>query len=223
MVKIADPFIELHTGPGSGYPVFHIMERHSTIEILYQRSSWYKVRSIKGKAGWVPQQQLSKTLSLDDTPVSFSEITHEDFTFRKWESGLLIGDFGGAPVFSAYGSYQFNEGLSTELSLSKSIGDISSTLLYKFGLVMQPFTGWEYSPFFHIAAGIIDVTTSATAAANNDPTSEFASVSIGLRKHITQKIILRLEYSEYLIFSATSNNDDNEDLQEWKIGFAAFF
>ena len=58
MVKIADPFIELHTGPGIGYPVFHIMERHSTIEILYQRSSWYKVRAPKGKTGWVPQQQL---------------------------------------------------------------------------------------------------------------------------------------------------------------------
>lgn len=222
-VKIADPFIEMHTGPGTGYPVFHIMERHTTIDILYQRANWYKVRNSEGKYGWVPRHQLAKTLSLDDTPVDFSEITHEDFSSRQWESGVLVGNFGGAPVFSVYGSYQFNQGLSAEFSLSKSIGDISSSLVYKLGMVMQPFTKWDYSPFFQLSAGIIDVTTSATATANNNPTNEFASASIGLRKHLTQKIILRLEYSEYRIFSASSNNDNNEDLQEWKIGFAAFF
>ena len=26
-ILIADPFIELHTGPGRGYPVFHVIER----------------------------------------------------------------------------------------------------------------------------------------------------------------------------------------------------
>ena len=32
-VKIVDPYIELHTGPGRGYPIFHVVKRHDWIDI----------------------------------------------------------------------------------------------------------------------------------------------------------------------------------------------
>jgi len=222
-VKIADPFIEMHTGPGGGYPIFHVMERGAFIEIIMQRADWYKIRTEKNKEGWVSFAQLSQTLSANGDAIEFKVITQEDFAERTWELGVMGGDFGGAPALSVYGSYLFNQGFAIESSLAQSIGDVSSSLLFKVGLVIQPFPEWEYSPYFQMGTGIIDVKPSSSTIQPVDRTNQFSNISLGVRTHLTQKIILRLEFSQYIIFSATKDNDNNEEINEWKAGFAVFF
>ena len=61
-VTIADPFVELHTGAGTGYPIFHIVERGSLISILKQRTNWIKIRAANGEVGWVSRDQMQQTL-----------------------------------------------------------------------------------------------------------------------------------------------------------------
>jgi len=222
-VKIADPYIEMSTGPGSGYPVFHVIERGELVDIILQRANWYKIKSQKGLQGWVPFQQLSKTLSPNDEAIQFITQMHDDFSQRNWEWGVLGGEFGGAPVFTAYGSYLFNKNFATEASFSQSIGDSSSSLIYKIGIFMQPFPEWKYSPFFHMGTGIINVKPASNLVQPVDQSNQFSNVTIGLRSHLTQRIILRIEYNNYVIFSATKDNDNNEDISEWKAGFAIFF
>ncbi len=222
-VKIADPYIEMHTGPGGGYPVFHVMERGSLVEIISRRANWFKIDNLKGKKGWVYFDQLSQTLSANGDPVKFTEITQEDFVDRDWEWGVMGGDFGGAPIININGSYFFNQGFAFEGSISQAIGDISSSLIYKIGLALQPFPEWSYSPYFYMGTGIIDVTPSSITSQPLEGTNQIANISIGVRTHLTQKIILRLEYSQYIIFSANLNNDNNEEINEWKAGFAVFF
>src|SRR5262252_10579475 len=67
-VVIDDPFIELHTGPGRGYPVFFIAERGEHIALLKQKTEWYKVRVQRGKEGWVHRDQLKSTLNPNGEP-----------------------------------------------------------------------------------------------------------------------------------------------------------
>lgn len=222
-VQIADPYIEMHTGAGSGFPVFHVMERGDFIQIVYQRSSWFKVRNKKGLEGWVPLEQMAKTLAPNGEPVTFAEITQDNFIERNWEWGVLGGDFAGAPIFTLYGSYLINQSFATEASYSKSITDTSSSTLWKVGILMQPFPEWEYTPYFFMGTGIIDVKPSATSIQSTDLNNQFANISFGIRTHLTQKIIIRLEYSDYVIFNATNSNDNNGDVKEWKAGFAVFF
>ena len=51
-ILIADPFIELHTGPGRGYPVFHVVERGREVTIVKRRTDWFQVRTDRAsKAG----------------------------------------------------------------------------------------------------------------------------------------------------------------------------
>jgi len=222
-VEIADPYIDMRTGPGGGYPIFHVMERGAIIEIISKRANWFKVRNERNQEGWVNNEQLAHTLSANGEPVVFEVVTQEDFAERDWEWGIMVGDFGGAPILNVYGSYSFNSGFAIESSVSQSIGEISSSLLYKMGLVMQPFPEWSYSPYFQMATGIIDVNPSATTIQPVNGTNQFSSISLGVRTHITQKIIVRLEYSQYIVFSSTLNNDNNEEIKEWKAGFAVFF
>jgi len=222
-VKVAEPYMEMFVGPGEGYPVFHVMERGSVVEILIQKASWYKVRNQKKMEGWVPYEQISKTLALNGDKIQFTQLTQDDFAQRDWEWGVLGGDFGGAPVFSAYGSYLINRSFATEASVSQSIGDVSSSIFFKLGFVMQPFPDWKYSPYFFMGTGFINVKPSATLVQPVDQNNQLSNISVGIRTHLTKQIIVRLEYSEYVIFSATKDNDDNEDIKEWKAGFAIFF
>ena len=43
-VLVADPYIELHTGAGRGYPVFFVVPRDESIEILSRHVNAYLLR-----------------------------------------------------------------------------------------------------------------------------------------------------------------------------------
>jgi uncharacterized protein YgiM (DUF1202 family) len=61
-ILIADPFIELHTGPGRGYPVFHVIERGREVTIVKRRTDWFQLRTDRGLEGWAPREQMIATL-----------------------------------------------------------------------------------------------------------------------------------------------------------------
>ncbi len=50
-VVIDDPYIDLHTGPGRGYPIFFVAERGEQIALLKRRTEWFKVRVLVAKKG----------------------------------------------------------------------------------------------------------------------------------------------------------------------------
>ena len=62
-VTIAEAYIERHTGPGSGFPIFFVKQRGNKIEILSRKTDWFKVHTESNKTGWVNRSQLEKTLT----------------------------------------------------------------------------------------------------------------------------------------------------------------
>ena len=62
-LRVNAPFLEMHTGPGRGYPVFFVVERRQWITVELRRTDWYRVRADGGQVGWVPRQQLVATLT----------------------------------------------------------------------------------------------------------------------------------------------------------------
>ena len=107
-VTVADPYLEMRTGPGRGYPIFTVVDRGETVDVIMQRTHWYQVRAADGREGWVERAQMELTLRPDDSAVSFDKAGLDDFTHSKWEAGLLTGDFGGANIISLYGGYSLN-------------------------------------------------------------------------------------------------------------------
>ena len=59
-ILVADPFIELHTGPGRGYPVFHVIERGREVTILKRRTDWFQIRTDRDVEGWVAREQMGR-------------------------------------------------------------------------------------------------------------------------------------------------------------------
>jgi len=219
-VKVADPYIELHTGPGEGYPIVNVVDRGDFVEVIKRKTDWFKVRTAKGKTGWVARVQMEKTLLPNGEVTQFVDAAIGDFSKRRWESGLVGGTFNSAPVITLYGAYVLNPNLSAELSVSQVSGEFSSSVLANVNLVSNPFPKWRYSPFFTLGMGQIQTTPNVTLIQAKDSQDLTAHMGLGVKIYLTRRFILRAEYKNYVGFSS---DDDNEEFEEWKAGFAFFF
>ncbi len=219
-VAVADPYLEMHTGPGRGYPVFNVVDRGEQVEILMQRTDWYQVRTDRGIEGWVDQAQMELTLNPDGSEVGFARATLEDFTNAKWETGILAGDFGGANIVSLYGGYSLNPHVSIEVWGSQILGNFSNGWMGSVNVVHETWPDWRFSPFFTLGAGVIHTSPKSTIIQGDDRTDQVGHVGAGLRIYASRRFLFRVEYKSYVVFTS---RDENEEVEEWKAGFAFFF
>ncbi len=219
-VAVADPYLEMHTGPGRGYPVFHVVDRGESVSIVMQRTDWYQVEAPDGTVGWVDRAQMELTLQADGATVSFAKATKEDFTNARWETGILAGDFGGANIISLYGGYSFNPNLSIEVWGSQILGNFSNGWMGSVNVVHEIWPDWRFSPFFTLGTGVIHTEPKSTIVQGEDRTDQVGHVGAGFRIYATRRFLLRAQYNSYVVFTS---RDENEEVEEWKVGFAFFF
>lgn len=216
---VAEPFLELHTGPGRGYPVFHVVDRGQAVQLIRRRTDWYQVETAQGLRGWARGEAIARTL-VGGEPFDSDDAGADGYSGRRWEAGLLLGDFDGASSLTLYGARHFGSNFSAELRLVDISGDFSDGWLLTANLVHQPFPQWRLSPYATLGTGIIRIEPHATLVQTPDRTDQVGQVGLGLRTHLTRRFIFRAEYSHYLVFTS---RDENEDIEEWKAGFAFFF
>ena len=219
-MAVADPYLEMHTGPGRGYPVFHVVDRGETVQIVKQRTDWFLVRDADGDEGWVDQDQMELTLNPDGSEVDFERAGLEDFTNSKWEMGVLAGDFGGANIVSLYGAYSLNPHVSLEVWGSQILGNFSNGWTASVNVVHETWPDWRISPFFTLGAGMIRTEPKSTIIQGEDRNDQIGHAGAGFRVYVTRRFLFRAEYKTHVVF--TSRND-NEEVEEWKVGFAFFF
>lgn len=220
VVKVTDPYLEMHTGPSVGYPITNIVKREETISILKSRTQWYLIKNNKNFEGWVHRSQLVKTLTLDNDKVAIKDVTQEDYLEHDWEMSMIGGDFGGIPMMTLSTSYAFTQNLSAELSLAQIVGDFSSRVLLGVNLLHHPYPSWKISPYFSIGTGLIKTSTRSTLAQLNDTTDALANVSLGAKMYLTRRFLLRADVKRNIIFQS---KDKNEEITSWQVGFAFFF
>lgn len=219
-VTVADPYLEMHTGPGRGYPKFHAVERGETIVVIKRRTDWFLVRDSRGVEGWVHRRQLELTLSPAGEPVQVADADRQDALESRWEVGVLSGDYGGANVISLYGGFSLNPHVSVELWGSHLLGNFSNGWAANVNVVHETWPEWRVSPFFTLGAGYIHTEPKSTIVQGEDRSDQTAHVGAGLRLYVTRRFVLRAEYKSYVVFTS---RDDNEEVEEWKAGFAFFF
>ncbi len=231
-VEIVDPYIDLHTGPGRSFPTFYIAERGEWIKVLKSKTSWYKVRLKNGKEGWVNQNQMSRTLNLDNEIVDLKDPDFKEYVNRNWEIGVQHGDLEGAAVISLYGGFHLTENISTELHIAQALGNFSEIRMVSLDIIHQPFpqlkpfAGWPWvsdiniSPFFGIGGGVIQILPRATLVQAVDRQDEMIFVTAGARMYLTRRFLARLEYRNIVILTSRNNN---EEVEQWTFGFSVFF
>ncbi|MEH6581562.1 MAG: outer membrane beta-barrel protein [Halioglobus sp.] len=217
---VAEAYIELRTQPGRGYPIFYVAERGEMLLLLKQRTDWIKVENSRGIRGWAHIDDIGRTLDTQGAPLNIKSPDLESFTRRNWEFGLMMGDYDNTDAITGYAGWHFTRNLSVELALTENFGDFSDGRMFTADLVHQMFPQLRYSPFLTIGAGLRETSPRSSLVDTEDRSDNTASAGAGIRIHLSRRLFLRLQYKHYVVMT---DRDDDEGVDEWKIGISAFY
>lgn len=217
---VADPYIEMRTQPGRSYPIFYVAERGERIELIRRRTDWVQVRNERGIEGWVHVDDIGRTLDYLGEPLALTSPDFEAFTERDWEFGLLAGSYDDTDALGAYVGWHFTRNLSLELAATENFGDASDGKMINFSVVHQMFPKLRYSPFLTVGFGVRETNPRSNLVSTEDRTDNTASAGAGVRVHLYKRLFLRLQYKHYTVMT---DRDDDEEVNEWKVGISAFY
>jgi hypothetical protein len=219
-VIVTAPYIDLRTGPGRGYPIFHVAEKHEILQLLKRRTDWYKVATTDGKTGWIKGSDLHLTHDEEGVPLDFSVPGWQAYQARRWELIVTGGDFAGARSLSLALGYQMSEHLAAEVRYGQAFGDFSDSKLASLNIVHQPFPQWRLAPFFTLGTGTVKTSPATALVLSEDRRDKMLSVGGGFKLLLSQHFALRLEYNQHTLLTTRENN---EEVDEWKAGFSVSF
>ncbi|MBX3623585.1 MAG: hypothetical protein KF892_01120 [Rhizobacter sp.] len=201
-LTVADPYLEVHTGPGRGYPVFHVVERADWVEIELRRTDWFKIRTSDGKVGWVVRQQLERTLTEAGGQKTFRDVALDDYLKRKLEMGAGYGRFKKEPMLKLWMGYRVSDTLSLEGTIGQVQGVFSGTDLWHFNLNVEPWSDKRWSPYFGIGMGKFKNIPNQSLVGAQLTNVNLANGTIGLRYYLTERFVVRTDYTFYTAFLA---------------------
>jgi hypothetical protein len=215
---VTQPYVEMHTGPGRGYPVFYVVGRGETLTVLYSRTDWYRVRAPRGQEGWVRRDDLARTEQTSGAPAPIPP--YPVFFAHRWEVGAGYGVYNRENLVTAYVDYGITDSLDIELALQQAFGTIDNREVATLGIRNTFIPEWKwFSPTAGIGTGyqhVTDIAPPAPQEANN----QLAYASLGARGFITRRFMWRFDWRTYVVFNQLNKS---EGLEEWKFDLAVFF
>ena len=158
------------------------------------------MRTENGREGWVHRRQLVTTLTDAGVARSFRDLAFDDYLQRRVELGAGWGHFKKEPMLKFWAGYKLSESIGVEATVGQVQGVFSGTTFWHVNLQLEPFSDQRISPFF--AAGMGNFknipNTSLVSAIPTD--ARLANASIGVRYYLTERFVLRADYSIYTAF-----------------------
>lgn len=220
-LEVVEPYLELHTGPGRGFPVFHVVDRGQRVTLAGRKTDWFLVRTEKGVEGWAARRSLEMTLTAAGVPATFRDTLLDDYLQRHLEVGFSVGtlDFSD-PMLTFRVAYRFVPNLALELSYAQSSGNFSSSAFASLSLVSQPFPEWRVSPFFSLGLGRYRNTPKQTLIGVVETESNLGNAGLGVNVYVTSRFIVRGDYRRHLAYIDVNRINEYNELS---LGFSFFF
>jgi hypothetical protein len=219
-VQVTDAFVELHTFPGRGYPVFYVAGRGEWLSIELRHTDWFKVRTAAGKEGWVTRQQLETTLTEAGGRQTFRDVLLDDYLARRVELGAGYGRFHTEPMVKFWLSARMSDTLSLEWTLAQVQGVFSGTTLWHVNLQAEPWSDQRLSPFAGIGIGRFDNIPNQSLVENQKTNARLADAIVGARWHLTDRFMVRADYA---IYTAFVSDQRSLEYRAASIGMSFFF
>lgn len=220
VVTVNTAYIELHSGPGRGYPVFYVLEKGENFTLLKSRTGWIKVENRRGVTGWMAREAMQHTLGPDGQVPDFVDEYRSDAVAGRLELGVALGDFGGADSLGVSLGYRFTRNLTAEVDYAHNNGQFSNSEQVTASMLHQPFPEWRVSPFVGVGAGQIKIHPNATLVATEDREDNVLVARAGAYVYLSRRFFLRAEYVNHYLLTTRENNDE---VHQWRVGFNVFF
>jgi hypothetical protein len=217
-VVITQPYLEMHSGPGRGFPVVYTVGRDETVTVLFSRTDWYKVRASGGQEGWARRSDLATTMLASGEPAPIPP--YPDFATHRWELGAGYGVYNRQNLVTTYGDFGLTTSIDAEFVVQQAFGTLDNRYIASIGLRHTFIPEWKW---FSPTAGIgtaYQYIEDKVPPAPREKSNQMAYVSVGARGFITRRFMWRADWRHYVVFN---NLNVNEELEEWKFGLAVFF
>ena len=220
LVQIADPYIELRTGPGRGYPIYFVAPRNQWIEIELRHTDWFRVRTEDDKVGWVSRQQLESTLTAAGGTKTFRDVLLDDYLTRRVQLGAAWGHFKSEPMLKIWTNYRLSDTLSIEATYGQVQGVFSGTDLWHVDVLIEPWSDHRVSPFFGVGVGKFKNFPNLSLIGAQDTNAKLAVARVGLRYYLTERFVMSGDYSLYTAFISDQRSTE---YKAWTLGLSFFF
>jgi opacity protein-like surface antigen len=87
-------------------------------------------------------------------------------------------------------------------------------------LVLQPFPEWRFSPYVTLGSGVIRVSPDATLVSTEERENTVQQAGAGIYAYLTRRFVARIQYNNNKLIT---DRNENEEIDEWRIGLTAFF
>ena len=219
-LQVTDPYLEMHTGPGRGYPVFFVVPRGQGVWIVLRHTDWYKVHTEEGKEGWVQRAQLESTLTAAGVQKPFRDLLLDDYLNRKVQLGAAWGEFKSEPMLKIWTSYRLSETLSIEGTVAEVQGVFSGTDIWHINIISEPWSDQRISPFFGIGLGKFKNLPNQSLVEALPTNAQLGNATVGVRYYLNERFILRADYT---IYTAFVSNQRSIEYRAFTGGISFFF
>jgi len=219
VLYVVDPFVEMHTAPGRGYPVFHVIEKGEPVEILKRKTNWYKVRTPAGEEGWTKAAQLGRTLAPTGIPADLPEVGHGEYLESSWRVGFTAGQFEDSTSFSLTLGYRPLSWAGVEVEAGKIYNQSVTSDYYSANVIIEPFQQWDITPYALAGVSRFSFDARQKILLSDIGDADAVNFGGGASYYIGRNFLVRAEYRVYSV----SSNSDTTGLSEWKIGLNTFF
>lgn len=225
-VTVTSPFINVHSGPASEFPVFYVISQGEQIDILKEQTNWYKIRLVSNREepieGWIYKQSLSATVLEDGLVLEPPSRGFDEYHERDGELTLMGGVLDSTTALTAIGTWVWNKNLSVDVSYTQALGDFSDNKLWSVRMRHTMYPDWKLSPYLALGTGEIRTRPKSNLVQSGAEIrkSSHYEVGIGIRYYFTDGILLKAEYRSVL---ALTDRDEQERLDQWLLGASVFF
>lgn len=223
-LEVIDPFIELHTGPGKGYPIFYTIEQGENITVLTRRTGWYELKAQNGRTGWAKATQVARTLLPTGEPVDLPTVSYGDYLKNSWRVGFNVGQFSsgeleGADIFGYSIGYRPLSLLGVEIEQGNFYETEVKGNYQSLNVIIEPFSEWQLSPVLLIGGGSMEIESQPELTPLSFEKESFSRVGLGVNYYIGRNFVLQAGFQNFKV----STDNDDERLKRWNLGFNAFF
>ncbi len=220
-LEVIDSYLELHTGPGRGYPIFHVIEQGQVVTVHSRRTNWFHVSDHRQRKGWVKQEGLARTLAPTGLPAALPDIQHGDFLAQQGRIGFSLGTQEKAQTATVMAGYRLLSFAGIEAEYGQIFDQNIDGTTYGVSIIFEPIKDWSFTPF--ISKGIGWQTWQekiiGQVGLKKSINSEYEYTGIGLHYYIGFNFVVRGEYRKIFL---TADNDSLSN-SAWRLGFSSFF
>jgi uncharacterized protein YgiM (DUF1202 family) len=221
-LKVTTAFINVHSGPGAEFPIFHVLSQGEVFTLKKERTGWYKVSTQKDIQGWIKAEHLANTRLIDGTRVAVSGGSFDDYLNRDWELSAQAGAIDRVSSLSLSGAWVWTKNIAVELAYSQALGNVADNKIWSLRMRQTFFPDYHLSPYVAVGTGEISTTPRSLLVQSGSEARKTTHYEVGLgaEYYLAQKVVLKAEYKSLL---ALTERDEQERLDHWMLGVTVFF